>query len=87
MDATNARKLYAFLVNNITQVKDVTVTWQDGSQDSGFVHHAGTSANGSDLVILCRHSALRNQDPNVVLDFDKAQAVEVELAGGSVTAF
>ena len=75
------------MVNNITQVKDVTVTWQDGSQDSGFVTHAGTSANGSDRVELCRHTALRNEDPHFVLDFQKARAVEVTLAGGAITTF
>ena len=40
-----------------------------------------------DRITLCRHTALRNEDPFVELDFVRATTITVELNGGQVETF
>ena len=57
----------------------------NGQSDSGFVKHAG--GDMQDRITLCRHTALRNEDPFVELDFVRATTITVELNGGQVETF
>ncbi len=60
METHAARRAHVLLVNNMPLIKDVTVTYPDGTSDSGFVRQAG--GNG-DRIVLCRHSVVGNADP------------------------
>ena len=77
-------RLMAYLATNISKILDITVSYRRGPAVSGFISHISFDP---EIVILCRNTCPRGDDPEVSLDFTQAAEVDVELYDGSSMCF
>lgn len=86
MDTATSKQAAAYAFSHFQQIKDVAVTYLDGTTISGFLSDAQLT-DWSPRIVLCKHSVGRNESPHVYLDFDEIRTLTITLHNGTKASF